>query len=458
MKNARNQIQRFWKWWFTPQSTDPTVLYRERFLRIILPIITILRPIAIIRNYSGAPELPAPYAPLWLAIVFFIVPILFSYFFLIRQKINLAGKSFLLHWYLSDMLSLTSEGYWYPGFQTSLILQIVIATFFLASRNIIPFMVFQLITVGIWGRWLDINYFNPPLLSTGQPVAIFWRSFITLAAQEMIIMFIVRYLRVELEKYLGIQQSNIIQLENEIEKRRQLQNEREKYIDELNLKNAELERFTYTVSHELKTPIVTLKNFIGSVKQDLQNRNYDRANKDFDRISSAADNFYRTISALLELSRIGHVTNPSVEINLTNLLQGVLEVLEYPIESHKVKIHISPNLPVVLADQDRLKEVFQNLIENAVKHMGEQTDPTIEIGAREQAVERVIFVKDNGVGIAPEYHTRIFNLFEKLNPAVEGTGIGLALVKRIVESHGGKIWVESEGLGKGSTFCFTIPS
>ena len=183
MKNARDQIQGAWKWWFTPRSTDPTILYRERFLRIILPIITILRSIAIIRNYSGAPELPVPYAPLWLTVVFFVVPILFSYFFLIRQNTNLAGKSFLMHWYLSDMLSLPSEGYWYPGFQTSLILQIVIATFFLASRDIIPFMVFQLITVGIWGRWLDINYFNPPLLSTGQPVAIFQRSFVTIAAQ-----------------------------------------------------------------------------------------------------------------------------------------------------------------------------------------------------------------------------------------------------------------------------------
>jgi signal transduction histidine kinase len=114
--------------------------------------------------------------------------------------------------------------------------------------------------------------------------------------------------------------------------------------------------------------------------------------------------------------------------------------------------------PSVYGDRIRLREVLENLIDNAAKYMGDQPDPTIEIGARLQNEEPVIFVKDNGTGIEPKYHTKIFGLFEKLNPAIEGTRIGLALVKRIVETHNGKIWVESEGLGKGSTFCFTIPS
>jgi signal transduction histidine kinase len=89
--------------------------------------------------------------------------------------------------------------------------------------------------------------------------------------------------------------------------------------------------------------------------------------------------------------------------------------------------------------------------------MGDQPNPQIEIGVRNQSGEPIIFVKDNGIGIEPQYQTKIFGLFEKLDPTVEGTGIGLALVKRIVETHGGKVWVESEGLGQGSTFCFTIP-
>jgi signal transduction histidine kinase len=104
-------------------------------------------------------------------------------------------------------------------------------------------------------------------------------------------------------------------------------------------------------------------------------------------------------------------------------------------------------------------EVLQNLLDNAAKYMGDQPDPRIEIGQRGEDAERgqlIFFVKDNGIGIAPEYHERIFGLFNKLDPKSEGTGIGLALVKRIVEVHGGRVWVESE-LGKGSTFFFTLP-
>ncbi len=105
----------------------------------------------------------------------------------------------------------------------------------------------------------------------------------------------------------------------------------------------------------------------------------------------------------------------------------------------------------------RLREVLENLITNAAKYMGEQPEPTIEIGSRVSSNGPVIYMRDNGIGIEERYQSRIFTLFEKLNPTVEGTGIGLALVKRIIEVHGGRIWVESEGLGKGTTFCFTIP-
>ena len=105
----------------------------------------------------------------------------------------------------------------------------------------------------------------------------------------------------------------------------------------------------------------------------------------------------------------------------------------------------------------RLLEVFQNLVDNAVTFMDTQSEPRIEIGAWRNGSEVRCFVRDNGLGIEPRYHEKVFGLFERLNASVEGTGIGLALVKRIVEVHGGKIWVESAGLGHGSTFWFTLP-
>jgi signal transduction histidine kinase len=104
-----------------------------------------------------------------------------------------------------------------------------------------------------------------------------------------------------------------------------------------------------------------------------------------------------------------------------------------------------------------MREVFENLIDNAVKYMGDQKEPVLEIGAQNQADKSHFYVKDNGMGLEDQYREKIFGLFEKLNPTIEGTGIGLALVKRIIEAHGGEIWVESEGPGKGSTFHFTIP-
>ena len=104
-----------------------------------------------------------------------------------------------------------------------------------------------------------------------------------------------------------------------------------------------------------------------------------------------------------------------------------------------------------------MAEVVQNLVENAINYMGNTAEPRMEIGVRKEAGENIFFVQDNGIGIDEKYHQTIFGLFNKLDAESEGTGIGLALVKRIIEAHGGRVWVESEGEGKGSRFCFTLP-
>jgi two-component system, chemotaxis family, sensor kinase Cph1 len=162
------------------------------------------------------------------------------------------------------------------------------------------------------------------------------------------------------------------------------------------------------------------------------------------------------LTDLLELSRVGRIANPPTKINLVKLAQEALEMLDGRINSRNITVDISPDLPVIYGDRVRLREVFENLIDNAAKYMGDQSTPIIEIGKREIGSETVIFVKDNGIGIEKQFHTKIFGLFEKLSGDSEGTGIGLALIKRIIEVHGGRIWVESEGSGGGSTFCFTI--
>lgn len=234
------------------------------------------------------------------------------------------------------------------------------------------------------------------------------------------------------------------------------QQELQRINNALEHKVAELERFTYTVSHELKTPIVTIKGFLGMVEKDLVDGKFEQAKSDFARISKAADNMHITLSDLLALSRVGRLVNPPTEFPLSDLVHEAVESAGGTINSHHMMVRVDPNLPLVYGDRQRLREVFENLIDNAAKYMGNQKQPLIEIGVKEGR-EPVFFVRDNGMGIEPRYQAKIFGLFDKLDPASEGTGIGLAIIKRIIENHGGKIWVESEGLGKGSTFYFTLP-
>jgi signal transduction histidine kinase len=238
-----------------------------------------------------------------------------------------------------------------------------------------------------------------------------------------------------------------------------LQNElsqRKKLIEELEAKNSELEQFTYTVSHDLKSPLVTINGFLGYLEQDALSGNTDRLKHDMQRIQEAVTRMQRLLGELLELSRIGRLMNPSETMPFEDLARAAVDIVDGQLKARAVTVTLQPNLPAIYGDRQRLVEVLQNLLDNAAKFMGDQPDPRIEIGQYgEENGNPIFFVKDNGIGIAPEHHERVFGLFNQLDPKIEGTGVGLALVKRIVEFHRGRIWVESEA-GKGSTFCFTL--
>ena len=228
-------------------------------------------------------------------------------------------------------------------------------------------------------------------------------------------------------------------------------------LQDLAMKNTELERFTYTVSHDLKSPLITIKGFLGILEKDMKSGDADRMHKDIARIHAATGKMENFIAALLELSRIGRIANPPLNVLLAPVVREAAEMLDTQIRERGVTLVIPDETLMVYCDRVRLLQVFSNLLENAVKFMGDQKEPRIEITLRHNNGEDTICVRDNGMGIAPGHMARIFTIFERLNPGIAGSGIGLALVKRIVEVHGGKCWVESEGLGKGSTFCFTLP-
>ena len=227
-------------------------------------------------------------------------------------------------------------------------------------------------------------------------------------------------------------------------------------VEELQNKNAELERFTYTVSHDLKTPLVTINTFLGFLEKDLLANHADDVAKDLGFIRSAATKMALLLEELLRLARSGLQINAPEEVTLQEIVKEALSLVAGQIAGHGVQVHVTQE-PIWLAgDRVRLVEVFQNLIDNAVKFMGDQAAPRVEIGIEPADGDQVIFVRDNGKGIDPRYQAKVFGIFEKLDAGAPGSGMGLALVKRIVEQHGGKIGVESEGLGHGTTFRFTL--
>jgi PAS domain S-box-containing protein len=240
--------------------------------------------------------------------------------------------------------------------------------------------------------------------------------------------------------------------------RKQIEIERESLIQKLETQNAELERFAYTVSHDLKSPLITIGGFLGYLEEDALKGNNEKLKRDIQHINNATGRMKRLLDELLELSRIGRLMNKLETIPFSDLMRDAMGNVHGQLEAGRVTVQVQPDLPAVYGDRQRLVEVLQNLIDNAVKFMGDQPDPRIEIGQHGEDAERgkpIFYVKDNGIGIAPEHHERIFGLFNQLDPKIEGTGVGLALVKRIVEFHGGRIWVESE-LGRGATFLFTL--
>jgi signal transduction histidine kinase len=207
---------------------------------------------------------------------------------------------------------------------------------------------------------------------------------------------------------------------------------------------------------------VTIRGFLGYLEQDALSGNYTRLRSDIQRITGATDKMQSLLNELLELSRIGRLKNEPSYFSFTELAHEALELVQGRIMERGIAVHIDPALPDVYGDRPRLLEVLQNLLDNAAKFMGDQKEPRIEIGCEGQEAEgergkSTFYVRDNGMGIAPEHFERVFGLFNKLDPKTEGTGIGLALVKRILEVNGGRIWVQSEP-GKGSTFRFTLPT
>jgi light-regulated signal transduction histidine kinase (bacteriophytochrome) len=246
-------------------------------------------------------------------------------------------------------------------------------------------------------------------------------------------------------------------LEAEIAERKRAKDELNRTIEQLQKSREDLSQFAYAASHDLQEPLRAVRGFVELLQRSYQGKLDATADEYIAFAVDGAARMQRMIDDLLSLSRVATHGKPFEPVDCNRALDQAMAKLETAITQHSATVTRDP-LPTVTADPRQLVQLFGSLVDNAIKFRSDQP-PRVHVSARRAGQEWVFSVRDNGIGIDPKYAERIFIIFRRLHEPEKypGTGAGLALAKRIVERHGGRIWVESEP-GKGATFCFTIPS
>jgi PAS domain S-box-containing protein len=225
---------------------------------------------------------------------------------------------------------------------------------------------------------------------------------------------------------------------------------------ELMRSNEELEQFAYVASHDLQEPLRMIISYVQLIQKNIEQGNVARVSEFMNYVLDGTSRMQALINDLLQFSRVNRKGNPFKEVDLNEVLKIAITHLTARIEENRARV-IVDKMPRLKGDNFQLIRLFQNLIDNAIKFKRTETEPEIKISVEERGNEFVFSVADNGIGIEDKFYNRIFVIFQRLHTRdeYEGTGIGLAVCKKIVERHGGEIWVKSEE-GKGSTFYFTI--
>jgi signal transduction histidine kinase len=238
----------------------------------------------------------------------------------------------------------------------------------------------------------------------------------------------------------------------------ELNTELVKLNTKLEQSNQDLEQFAYIASHDLRSPLQTILGFTQILKQKYQDALDDKGKHYLDRIITGAYRMNKLITALLEYSRIGHKNLEFKPVDGNSILDQVLESLQAEIEQSSAVI-LRDRLPILHGNEVQIEQLFQNLIGNGIKYRHPDVKPQIKITVEQRInFEYLIGIHDNGIGICAEDFQRIFQVFQRLDRSEEysGTGIGLAVCQKIVDNHGGRIWVESEE-NQGTSFYFTLP-
>jgi signal transduction histidine kinase len=247
------------------------------------------------------------------------------------------------------------------------------------------------------------------------------------------------------------------ELRREVSERSAAEHALREKTDALARSNAELEQFAYVASHDLQEPLRMVSSYVQLFEKRYANQVDAQAKKYIDYAVEGAKRMQALIGGLLEFSRVGRVDEPSGRVDMSAALEQALLNLRSSIEESRAVVTHGP-LPVLTGNASRLAQVFQNLVGNAIKFHRTDEPPVVHVSALRKRREWLFAVRDNGIGIDPQYLDRIFVIFQRLHTRAEypGTGIGLSICKKVIEHHGGRIWVESKP-GAGTTFHFTVP-
>ncbi len=227
---------------------------------------------------------------------------------------------------------------------------------------------------------------------------------------------------------------------------------------ELRKINEELKNFVRVVSHDMKTPIISIQGFSSRLLKSYKKKLGENGRRYLEQIAASAHRMEVLVSDLLALSSIGRVVSNFEHVPCLQIVGNVTSALQDRLKKKGIELVVADNLPTIYCDGERIYQVFENLLVNAIKFTAAVKSPKIEIRYEDRGGFYQFYVRDNGIGIDPKHHRKIFEMFQRLREIKdeEGTGLGLSIVDRVVHNHGGKVWVDSEK-GKGATFHFTLP-
>lgn len=244
------------------------------------------------------------------------------------------------------------------------------------------------------------------------------------------------------------------------ERTKELQLQKDKLIqvaDQLSLKNEEIQRFAFSVSHDLKSPLSNINTISGLIQMEFLEKDYPLIDKYLEMINVSCEAMDNLITDITRVARLGKIKNKKEILDTNQIVKLSKAMISTRFEEYNVELVVKEALPNIYADRNRIIQVFSNLFDNSIKYRGDQKNPVIEISCKETEKMIIMSISDNGSGIEAKYLDKLFSPFERFHPGVKGTGLGLYMIKQIVNSHGGDISASSQGKGKGSTFTVSLP-